>query len=210
MTDTACNGADAADYFNRLADTGIWQDFSPEETERLEAQRRRWTIRPGQAVLEPGCGAGRLTARLAEWVGPGGRVIACDPAEAMIARAAARGLPAQVTLAAKALLDLDLAEATLDRVICFHVWPHFHDEAAVLRHVVPALRPGGELWISHLKSSAAINHIHANGPPEIRQHRLPDLERLRADLTAAGLAVLEAHDGDDGFWVGARRPASRH
>ncbi|NLF16788.1 MAG: methyltransferase domain-containing protein, partial [Lentisphaerae bacterium] len=207
MTAPTGSTADAKDYFNRLADTGIWQDFDAEEDARLEAHRQRWSIRPGQAVLEPGCGAGRLTARLAEWVGPNGRVIACDPAEAMIARAAARGLPAHVTLAAKALLDLDLAEAALDRVICFHVWPHFHDPTAVLRHVVPALRPDGELWISHLKSSGAINHIHRNGPPEIQRHHLPDLERLRADLTAAGLAVLEAHDGDDGFWVGARRPA---
>lgn len=198
------------DYFDRLAATGIWQDFGPEEEQRLAAHLRRWDIRPGQAVLEPGCGAGRLTVRLAELVGPDGRVLACDPSAAMVARAAARGLPGHVALRVSALAELALPEASFDRVICFHVWPHLPDKPGALRVLHAALRPGGTLWISHLRSREAINRIHREGPPEIREHLLPSLAETATHLETAGLTLIEACDGDDGFRVGARRPLPQH
>jgi demethylmenaquinone methyltransferase/2-methoxy-6-polyprenyl-1,4-benzoquinol methylase len=195
--------ADSANYFDRLAATGIWQEFTAEEQGRLAEHARHWDVQPGQTVLEPGCGAGRLTAVLAGLVGPGGRVIACDPAQAMIARVAARGLPPQVVLRAQPVELLDLPAESLDRVICFHIWPHVTDPAGTLRVLRAAMRPGACLWISHLKSREAINHIHANGPPEIRHHLLPTLAELAEQLAEAGLQVIDRYDRNDGFRIGA-------
>jgi len=46
-------------------------------------------LRPGERVLDAGCGPGTATVIAAEGVGPGGAVVAVDVAEDMLARARA-------------------------------------------------------------------------------------------------------------------------
>jgi ubiquinone/menaquinone biosynthesis C-methylase UbiE len=46
-------------------------------------------LRPGDQVLDAGCGAGAVTVRSAPAVSPGGRVIGVDLADAMLRRTAA-------------------------------------------------------------------------------------------------------------------------
>jgi FkbM family methyltransferase len=55
-----------------LRDTGTWE---PEESARLEA-----SLRPGMNAIDLGAHVGYLTIRAARAVGPGGRVIAVEPA----------------------------------------------------------------------------------------------------------------------------------
>ncbi|MEU6500379.1 methyltransferase domain-containing protein [Streptomyces californicus] len=60
-------------------------DHSPDgqliQTRHRAALVASWDIAPGSTVLELGCGQGDTTAVLAEAVGPGGRVVAVDPAD---------------------------------------------------------------------------------------------------------------------------------
>ena len=85
----------AAKTFNRLAANTRWHAFTPAEERIVEEFARRWQIRAGDRVLEPGCGAGRLTEKLAAWVGPAGRVLAYDESPSFLHHARQRGLPAQ-------------------------------------------------------------------------------------------------------------------
>jgi len=73
--------------------------FRAEHEPCLARLRARLGDVRGRRIFEPGCGAGPLTVRLAEWVGGGGHVLALDASERMIARCAAAvaGLP-QVTV----------------------------------------------------------------------------------------------------------------
>jgi ubiquinone/menaquinone biosynthesis C-methylase UbiE len=52
-----------------------------------EALLTRAAVRPGERVLDIGCGCGGLSIELARRVGPGGRVLGLDVSEPMLARA---------------------------------------------------------------------------------------------------------------------------
>ncbi len=91
--------------------------------------------RPGERILDIGCGDGALTAKLAE---AGCRVVGVDASAEQVAAARARGLDARVMDAA----ELDF-EAEFDAVFsnaCLH-WIKAAD--AVVAGVRRALKPGG-------------------------------------------------------------------
>ena len=91
--------------------------------------------KPGEAILDLGCGDGVLTEKI---VAAGARVLGIDASEAMVAAAKARGLDACVADGQK--LDFDrqfdavFSNATLHWIL---------DPEAVARGVFRALRPGG-------------------------------------------------------------------
>jgi ubiquinone/menaquinone biosynthesis C-methylase UbiE len=85
------------------ADAGLLKTFAPHDLTSALAYAigfRDWAYRKravallglaqGDRVVELGCGTGRNLALLERAVGPGGRVIAVDLSEAMLARARAR------------------------------------------------------------------------------------------------------------------------
>ena len=63
---------------------------------------------------------------------------------------------------------LPLPDESCDRVICYSVWPHFDDRAAVAAELGRVLRPGGSLHVWHLGSRARVNAIHASAGEAIR------------------------------------------
>ena len=108
-------------------------------------------LRPGQSVVDYGCGPGHLTVELAERVAPGGSVTGLDINAEFVARAneraAEKGLDARVS--AK-LLDgpvLPLDDASVDRVVCKSVLEYVDDPAAVLAEFHRIVRPGGRAHI---------------------------------------------------------------
>ena len=200
---------DSADCFAALVSDARWRTFSAEEQPKVDAFVRRWEIKPGDRVLEPGCGSGRLTAVLAELTGPTGRVEAFDCSQEFLRLAAQRRLPPHVTLHAAWAEALPLAPESFDHVVCFNVFPHLVPQAVIARRLAAALRPGGVFWIAHTCSRAAVNAIHRSGPPEIHDHILPAPQRLSRLLREAGLMGVEIEDGADHFLARAVRPASQ-
>lgn len=98
-------------------------------------------VPPGSGrVLDVGCGAGSLAARLARDVG---HVDAVDVSPVMI-DAARRHTPANVNCRCADVLDLDLPPDHYDAIVSMTALHHL-DLAAALRHLAPALRPGGVL-----------------------------------------------------------------
>lgn len=107
---------------------------------------------PGATVLDAGCGAGGMTARLAEAVGPGGRVVALDAEPAAVAATgelvAARGLAGRVEVTAGELPGAVAGHGPFDLIWASHVVHHLPDEAAAVRALVGRLRPGGRLALA--------------------------------------------------------------
>ena len=192
-------------FFEILAGSEDPLAFKPEHEPRLERLRRRLGDLRGKRVFEPGCGAGPLTARLAEWVGATGRVLALDACPGMVARCerTVAGQPHVRALRGKAE-DAALAAADWDLVLCFRLYPHLADPAAFLDRCARALAPGGELVIANLEGSHALNAMHARHVG-VHGDVMPAGAELARDLRAAGWTVAEVVDEPEDFFLRARR-----
>ncbi|MGZ6952837.1 MAG: methyltransferase domain-containing protein [Acidimicrobiia bacterium] len=99
-------------------------------------------LRPGQELLDVGCGPGNITIDLAARVAPG-RVVGIDAAADVVEAArAANTLPDQVSFAVGSVYELEHADASFDVVHAHQVLQHLSDPVAALREMCRVVRPG--------------------------------------------------------------------
>ena len=102
-------------------------------------------LRPGQALLDIGCGPATLTADLAEVISPG-RCVAVDREPMVLSEATAtfaeRGL-SEVEVVAGDVYALDFAESSFDVVHAHQVLQHLSDPVSALKELKRVTRPGG-------------------------------------------------------------------
>jgi len=174
-------------------------------------------IRPGEPVLEVGCGTGDLAILAARQSGPGGRVVGIDPAPEMIdvARAKAQRAGAAVDFQSGVIEALPFPDASFAVVLSSMMMHHLPDDLkrAGLGEIMRVLQPGGRLLIvdalrpeGHL--GQAINQILLHGALTTGVQDLP------AMLQSAGFTAIETSRlgiGTPGVGnlgaVQARRPA---
>ena len=108
-------------------------------------------LRPGDQVLDAGCGAGAVTIRSAHAVSPGGQVIGVDLADGMLRRTAAEaagcGLD-NVTVRRGNASRPPFAPGSFDAVLASLVLYLLPDPGATLRRWREILRPGGTVAFS--------------------------------------------------------------
>lgn len=177
------------------------------------AAQRALAPRPGERILDIGCGAGQSTLDLADSVGPGGQVLGVDVSEPLLAiarrRAAAAGIAGARFVAADA--QIHAFEPDHHGVYSRFGVMFFADPVAAFANLARALGPAGRLafvcWrrpdenpIMMAPLAAAV----AAGlqPPEPSPPGAPgpfafaDGQRVTRILAAAGFTdiTLAAHD----------------
>lgn len=149
--------------------------------------------RPGQRVLDLGCGDGALTARLAA---RGCVVVGVDASPAQVAAARARGLDARVMDGQRLAFD-----GEFDAVFSNAALHWMPDPDAVIDGVWRALRPGGRFAgeMGGAGNVATVREALADGlrrrgidPARVDPWYFPTAEEYRARLTARGFDVVYA------------------
>jgi len=123
------------------------------ETNRAAVIVQRLDLQPGMAVLDVGCGPGRLTIPVAMQVGQHGEVVAMDIQAGMLQQAREKAQAANLTnirfLQARAGED-KLGSNRFDRALMVTVLGEISDRESALREIFDALRPGGVLSVTEV------------------------------------------------------------
>jgi demethylmenaquinone methyltransferase/2-methoxy-6-polyprenyl-1,4-benzoquinol methylase len=135
--------ASAAKYRRRAAHYDIeLEPFEPMRARAIEVLDPR----PGDTVLDVGCGTGLSFAPLLRRIGPGGRIVGVDPSPDMLARA--RDRVARHGWSGVALLEATARAAPLQGradAALFHFTHDVMREPEALDHVLDHLKPGAHV-----------------------------------------------------------------
>jgi ubiquinone/menaquinone biosynthesis C-methylase UbiE len=107
-------------------------------------------VKPGERVLEVGCGSGVVLRDVAALVGPAGRVVGIDPSRRAVdvARGLCRG-PAhrRITIKVGDGLRLPFAPGRFDLVLGVTVVLHVADPLGLVHEMARVVRPGGRVGL---------------------------------------------------------------
>ncbi|MFC8965308.1 class I SAM-dependent methyltransferase [Streptomyces sp. NPDC057094] len=168
-------GARAADWDTRFPDDGP----------AYEAAVSDMGLRPGDRVLDAGCGTGRALLPLKAVVGASGVVVGADLTWAMLEAAVRAGRDRDGRLLLTDVAALPLRSESLDAVFAAGLVAHLPNPAENLRELARVVRPGGTLALFHPIGRAAL---------AARQGRQLTPEDLRAE---SNLGPLLADSGWD-------------
>ncbi len=158
----------------RYAYAGIGRD-TQQQPERVVAAL---ALAPGAQVADLGAGGGYFTFRLADAVGPTGRVYAVDVDPDMLSYLAERVRDEQranVEVVEAVPDDSRLPAASVDLIFLCNTYHHLSDRVPYFDALRARLRPGGRVAIVEYRSG---NHGTS-----------PDL--IRGELTRAGYAEVK-------------------
>ncbi len=108
-------------------------------------------VSPGLAVLDVACGPGTVARRVAQRLGPSGRVTACDLSPAMLELAATTPAPhgtAPIAYQHCPADDLAVPDGAFDIVLCQQGLQFFPDRLGALAEMRRALKPGGRAGVA--------------------------------------------------------------
>lgn len=194
-----------AAFFDAIADQWDGWDDLDRLGRRMADGLTRMGVGPSETVLDIGCGTGNLTLALLAKLQSAGRIVAVDISQRMLDVARGKIRDGRVAWHTASAESLPIHDATADRVICFSVWPHLHDQDAVLREFKRVLRPDGRLHIWHLAPKEKINQIHTSSTGPIRSDLLLPAGETAATLGKAGFDVFEMIDDAQQYLVSARK-----
>lgn len=124
-------------------------------------------IKPGDTVLDFGCGSGSYTFIVAKIVGPQGRVVAADIHPLAITHventAKSRGL--ENVIVRQTDCDTGLENACVDVILLFDIFHMFNDPNRILRELNRVLKQSGHLCVNdpHMSEESLIAGITGAG-----------------------------------------------
>jgi len=157
--------------------------------ERTEQLMNALEIRRGARVADIGSGTGYFTWRLAQRVGPAGKVLAVDVQQRMLdltrAAVAQRKL-ANVEYVLASESDPRLPEKAFDLVFIAYAYHEFADPDRVMAAVRRSLKPGGRVVVLEYAKESNI-------APASPLHKM-SFEEIRREIEPMGFAIDQLLD----------------
>ena len=138
--------------FNRWADEGEGAKMERHHLDITEKTMRRMDLRPGERILDLGCGSGWATRLLARIVGEGpqsfGQVVGVDISDEMIrqARAASKEFD-NVMFVVGSSAQIPWEENFFDKVLSVESFYYYPDQERALAELFRVMTPHGRLFI---------------------------------------------------------------
>jgi ubiquinone/menaquinone biosynthesis C-methylase UbiE len=159
-------------YFLLLSSVVLFSQYDPDAWEAHWNRRQPagkvmkvLGVKPGMNIGEFGAGRGRYVVQVANIVGPNGAVYANDIDESKtryLEHRCRRDNISNIKVILGAVTDPKFPKGRLDVVYCINTYHHVEDPVALLRNIIPALKPGGLLAIiEHAPSKAKDMGGHA-------------------------------------------------
>lgn len=191
-------------FFTRRAAT--WEERFADDGPRYAAAVERMELRPGQRVLDLGCGTGRALPALRAQVGDAGLAVGIDLTPAMLTAALREGRDKDGCLLLADACRLPLPTGAVDAVFSAGLINHVPDPATALREWARVTAPGGTLLLFH--PSGRAERAARHGRPLDPDDPLAE-ENLRPALRTAGWDLSRYEDAPHHFLARASRITGR-
>jgi SAM-dependent methyltransferase len=173
-----------------------WDARFPDDGPAFAAAVSELGLRPGDTVLDAGCGTGRALPALRDAVGAGGRVLGIDLTPEMLAAAVRAGRDRSGQLLHGDVMRLPVRSRSLDAVFGAGLISHLPQPEAGLRELARVVRPGGLLALFHPVGRAALAGRQGRRltPGDLRAEA-----NLRPLLGSSGWQLVSYADEDSRF-----------
>ncbi len=186
------------DEFNRWAEAGRGEEMEHHHRYITEQTIRRMDLRPGERILDLGCGTGWATRILGRLVGEGpagfGQVVGLDVSDEMVRRARAQSKDFENVMYLWAPADkIPWQENYFDKVLSVESFYYYPDQERALAELFRVMAPHAKLfilinlytdnyyslrWVKELKVP-----VHARSEKEyvdlLKAHAFEDVQAVR-------------------------------
>jgi len=203
--------------FNEWAEAGRGEEMEHHHINITQQTLALMKLKPGEKVLDLGCGAGWASRLLAQLVGGGarpGQVVGLDVSDKMIRRARANSADFDnVLFVVGSALQIPWEENFFDKVLSVESFYYYGDQDRALDELFRVLAPRGELyilinlykdnpysqrWVEELKVPVQmrseqdyIELLRDHGYQEVRAQRIPDLSPTPEEYSGKWFANAE-------------------
>jgi ubiquinone/menaquinone biosynthesis C-methylase UbiE len=159
--------------------------YQTEDIKEMQRQYRAWfDPKPGERILDVGCGTGVNVLAISKLVGTAGKVVGIDNSPAMLAIARDKASAENIEYRLMAVEEVDFADNSFDGVVCTQVLGYVADPVPVIRSLLRVVKPTGRVFVAETDWDSLA-------------YSIPDKE-LQRKVTLS----FTDHHGDG--WVGRR------
>jgi ubiquinone/menaquinone biosynthesis C-methylase UbiE len=159
--------------------------YQTDDIKEMQRQFRVWfDPKPGENLLDVGCGTGTNVLALSKLVESAGKITGIDNSKAMLAVAREKASAPNIEYQLKAIEEMDFPADSFDGVVCTQVLGYVPDPVLAIREMLRVVKPSGRVFISEADWDTLV-------------YSIPDKE-LQRKITLC----FSDHHGDG--WIGRK------